>query len=612
MAESTRRKRHGEASGPPGLHAVEKPKDTKFAVKSLFGYLGVYKIPLAIMLGVSVVSMVFAVLGPEISSRATTELFNGIMSKISGTGGGIDFGRIAEILLTVFALYLISAILSLVSGLITAKIANTVTYKLRRDVDDKIHKLPFSYFDKTLQGDTLSVITNDIDTINTSLNQTLTQVITSITLIVGFLVMMFSISWQMTVIAMLTLPLSFGVIAGIFKGSQKHFKGQQKYLAEVNGIVEENYGAHTVVKAFRGEKQAIESFEKSNEKLYKSGWKANFFSSLMMPIMTTISNIGYVAVCILGGALAAKGRLDVGNIQAFIQYMRQFTNPIMQLSQVSNQLQSTLAASERVFNFLSETEELADSENAKVAEKIKGNVKFKNVKFGYLPEKTIIKDFSTNVKAGQKIAIVGPTGAGKTTIIKLLMRFYELDKGAISIDGTKLTEYTRSSIRTAFGMVLQDTWCFNGTVFDNIAYGRLDADRDEVIAAAKTAGAHHFIKQMPQGYDTILNEETSNLSEGQKQLLTIARAVLANPSILILDEATSSVDTRTERKLQAAMDNLMKGRTSFVIAHRLSTIREADMILYMGWNGLEEKGNHKELLALNGKYAELWNSQFAV
>ena len=612
MAENTSgRKRQNAGDGPPGLHAVEKPKNAAFALKSLFTYLGVYKIPLLIMLGISIVSTVFAVIGPRIAGDATTEIFKGLSRKIGGAGG-IDFGKIGGILLSVLVLYLISAVLSLASGLITAKIANTVTFNLRRDVVNKIHLLPFSYFDKTLQGDTLSVITNDIDTINTSLNQTLTEMIASITKIIGFLIMMFSISWQMTVIAMLTLPLSFGVIMIIFKVSQKHFNGQQKHLAGVNGIVEENYGAHTVVKAFRGEGRAIENFDKSNAKLYKSGWKANFFSSLMMPIMTTITNIGYVAVCVLGGALAVKGQLDVGNIQAFIQYMRQFSNPIMQLSQMSNQLQSTLAASERVFNFLAETEELADSENAVIAGKIKGNVKFENVKFGYVPENIIIKDFSTDVKAGQKIAIVGPTGAGKSTIIKLLMRFYELDEGSITIDGIKLTDYTRSSIRSAFGMVLQDTWCFNGTVYDNVAYGRLDASRDEVIAAAKTAGAHHFIKQMPQGYDTILNEETSNLSEGQKQLLTIARAVLANPSILILDEATSSVDTRTERKLQSAMDNLMKGRTSFVIAHRLSTIREADMILYMGWDGLEEKGNHKELLALGGKYATLWNSQFAV
>jgi ATP-binding cassette subfamily B multidrug efflux pump len=610
--------------GMHGMHSpAERPKDFRGTVKKLFNYLGNYKIAMAFVIAFALGSTIFSIIGPKMLGNATTELFNGIMGKITGTvAEGVNFEAIAVILLWLVGLYLLSALLQFMQGFIMTGISNKITYRLRRDIDEKIHKLPFSYYDKVTNGEVLSRITNDVDVINHSLNQSITQIITSAATLIGILVMMFSISWQMTLIAIATLPVSFIVVGMIIKKSQKYFVNQQKYLGEVNGLVEENYSCHNIVKAFNGEEKSLKQFKDSNNALYNSVWKANFLSSLMMPIMSIIGNIGYVVVCVIGGYFAVQGKVTVGNIQAFIQYMRQFTQPILQLSQISNVLQQMVAAAERIFGFLDETEEIPEVENAlsvcqngekasKTNVLITGNVSFEDVSFGYVTEKTVINNFHANVKPGQKIAIVGPTGAGKTTIVKLLMRFYDVNSGKISLDGYDIRHFKRDELRSVFGMVLQDTWLYNGTIADNIRYGKLSATDEEVKAAAKVAQADHFITTLPDGYNMVLNEEASNVSQGQKQLLTIARAVLANPKILILDEATSSVDTRTEILIQKAMDNLMKGRTSFIIAHRLSTIRNADLILVMDNGDIIEQGKHEELLAQNGFYANLYNSQFA-
>lgn len=613
----------GRRHGPPGMQGpVEKPEDFKGTFKKLLEYLGGYKFTITLVMLFATGSTVFAILGPKILGLATTELFNGIMSMIAGTSEGIDFGAIAAILLWLVGLYLVSAVFQFIQGYLMTGVSNKIAYRLRRDIDEKIHRLPFSYYDRVTVGEVLSRITNDVDAINHSLSQSITQIITSAASMVGILVMMLTISWKMTLIALATLPVSLIVVALIVRKSQKHFVNQQKFLGVVNSLVEENYSCHIVVKAFNGEQKALEEFEVSNDTLYNSAWRANFLSGLMMPIMGIIGNIGYVVVCVAGGSLAVRGVMTVGNIQAFIQYMRQFTQPILQLSQISNVLQQTMAAAERIFGFLDEAEEPPEMENAfRICRDhemesnncipVTGNISFDDVSFGYAPDKTVIRDFSAEVKPGEKIAIVGPTGAGKTTIVKLLMRFYDLESGAIKLDGHNILHFDRDELRSAFGMVLQDTWLFHGTIADNIRYGRLDATDAEVKRAALAAQADQFIRTLPGGYNMILNEEASNVSQGQKQLLTIARAILADPKILILDEATSSVDTRTEILIQKAMDNLMKGRTSFIIAHRLSTIRNADLILVMDKGEVVEQGSHSELLAQKGFYANLYQSQFA-
>ena len=541
--------------------------------------------------------------------KATTELYTGLVSKING-GSGIDFGKIAAILLWVLGLYMVSALFSFIQGLIMTGISNNVTYNLRKDISAKINRIPMKYFESRTHGEILSRITNDVDTLQASINQSFTQLITSVTMLVGVFIMMLSINVYMTLAAVLILPVSMLIIGKVMKHSQKYFQAQQRYLGEVNGQVEEIYSGHNVVKAFNKEEEVIRTFEETNEKLYTSGWRSQFFSGMMMPIMQFVGNLGYVMVALLGGFMVIKGKVMVGDIQAFFQYIRNFTQPIQQIAQVTNMLQSSAAAAERVFEFLDEEEEDQIVENPVDISHIEGNVEAKHVAFGYNPDHLIIHDFNGVVKAGQKVAIVGPTGAGKTTMIKLLMRFYDVNSGEILIDGHNLKDFNRPQLRELFGMVLQETWLFHGTIMENIRYGRLDATDEEVIAAAKAAHAHHFIMSQPGGYQMELNEETSNISQGQKQLLTIARAILADNKILILDEATSSVDTRTEERIQAAMDNLMKGRTSFVIAHRLSTIRDADLILVMKDGDIIEQGTHESLLAAQGFYANLYNSQF--
>ena len=597
-----------------GMMPGEKPKDFKKALRQLLHYLGSYKAAIVVVMVFAIASTVFAIAGPKILGNATTELFEGIMAQIAGTGDGPDFSVIGSILLMVLGLYTVSAVFQFLQGFIMANISNKVSYRLRRDIDAKIIRLPFSYYDKVATGDVMSRITNDVDVINQSLSQSITQIISSVATLIGVLVMMFSISWLLTIVAILTLPLSLGIISIIVKKSQKHFTNQQKYLGKVNGLVEENYGAHTVVKAFNGEKNSLESFEESNTILYNASWRANFLSGLMMPMMNIIGNIGYVVICILGAYLAINKTIAVGDIQAFIQYMRTFQQPIMQVAQISNILQQTMAAAERVFTFLDETEEAAEvtDEDATDPAIVDGSVVFENVRFGYTEDTTVINSFSARVNPGQKIAIVGPTGAGKTTIVKLLMRFYDVDDGAILVGGHDIRSFKRDELRGLFGMVLQDTWLYSASIADNIRYSRLDASDDEVRAAARVAQADHFITTQPEGYSMVINEEASNISQGQKQLLTIARAVLLDPKILILDEATSSVDTRTELLIQAAMDNLMHGRTSFIIAHRLSTIKNADLILVMDKGDVVEQGSHTELLAADGFYAMLYNSQFDV
>ena len=593
--------------GPP--IAMEKAKDFKGTVKKLWRYLSKYKIALIIVILFTIASTVFSVVGPKILGNATTELFNGVISKYTG-GVGINFTKIGKILLFLLALYICSAIFSYIQGIIMTNISQKLAYRLRKEVSKKINKLPMKFYDNKTHGEILSVITNDIDTLSQNLNIEATQVISSVATIIGILIMMFSIDWIMTLVALLTLPLSIVIIAFIMKKSQGYFKSQQDYLADVNGEVEEMFSNQNVIRVFNAENKMISKFEYDNNKLADVAWKSNFVSGLMHPIMNFVGNLGYVVIAILGSYFAIIGRITVGNIQSFIQYTKNFTNPIAQIAQISNMLQSMIAASERVFEFLDEEEEKEKNKKFIPTNKIEGSVEFKNVKFGYNQDKIIINDFSAKVKPGQKIAIVGPTGAGKTTIVKLLMRFYDLNSGEILVDGHNINDYKKEDIRGLFGMVLQDTWLFNGTIMENIRYGRLEATDDEVIEACKMAHVHHFIQTLPDGYNMILNEETTNISGGQKQLLTIARAILADPKILILDEATSSVDTRTEILIQKAMDKLMEGRTSFIIAHRLSTIKNADLILVMDSGDIIEQGTHEELLKKNGFYAKLYNSQF--
>lgn len=593
----------------PGFGAVEKAKDFKGTLKRLIKSMNKYKIQLIIIFILSIASTVFGIVGPKILGDATTELFNGLVNKLTG-GSGIDFNKIASILEFLLGLYIISAILSYIQGLIMTNISQKYTYELRKKVSKKINLLPISYFDKKSHGDVLSIITNDIDTLSQSLNQSATQLITSITTIIGILVMMLSINVLMTIIALLILPIASFITIMVVKYSQKYFKSQQEYLGSVNGKIEEMFSGQNIIKAFNAEDKMLDKFEKDNDMLCKSAWKSQFFSGVMQPIMNFVSNLGYVGMAIFGGILTIQGKITIGNIQSFISYSKRFTQPIVQLAQVSNMLQSMIAASERVFEFLDEKEEKTKVENPISINNIEGNVEFKHVCFGYDSNQIIIKDFNTEVKEGQKIAIVGPTGAGKTTLVKLLMRFYNINSGEILVDGYNIEEFNRSDLRHIFGMVLQDTWLFSGTIMENLRYGKLDATDDQVIEAAKAAHVHHFIQTLPDCYDMQLNEETDNISQGQKQLLTIARAILADPKILILDEATSSVDTRTEILIQKAMDELMKGRTSFVIAHRLSTIKNADLILVINNGDIVEQGNHEELLAKNGFYADLYNSQF--
>lgn len=593
--------------GPP--IAMEKAKDFKGTIKKLWGYLSKYKIALIIVVLFTIASTIFSVVGPKILGNATTELFNGVISKYTG-GAGINFTKIGKILLFLLALYICSAIFSYIQGIIMTNISQKLAYRLRKEVSKKINKLPMKFYDNKTHGEILSVITNDIDTLSQNLNIEATQVISSVATIVGILIMMFSIDWIMTLVALLTLPLSIVIIAFIMKKSQGYFKSQQDYLADVNGEVEEMFSNQSVIRVFNAENKMISKFEYDNNKLADVAWKSNFASGLMHPIMNFVGNLGYVVIAILGSYFAIIGRITVGNIQSFIQYTKNFTNPIAQIAQISNMLQSMVAASERVFEFLDEEEEKEKNKEFIPTNKIEGSVEFKNVKFGYNQDKIIINDFSAKVKPGQKIAIVGPTGAGKTTIVKLLMRFYDLNSGEILVDGHNINDYRKEDIRGLFGMVLQDTWLFNGTIMENIRYGRLEATDDEVIEACKMAHVHHFIQTLPDGYNMMLNEETTNISGGQKQLLTIARAILADPKILILDEATSSVDTRTEILIQKAMDKLMEGRTSFIIAHRLSTIKNADLILVMDSGDIVEQGTHEELLKKNGFYAKLYNSQF--
>ena len=599
----------GYGHGHGGMMAGEKAKDFKGTMKNLMGYIKEFRLAIFFVIVFAVGSTIFNIVGPKILGKATTEIFNGLVSKVSG-GSGIDFSKIGQILLFLMGIYLVSALFSLIQGYIMTGVTQKLSYKMRKEISEKIQRMPMNYFDTTTHGEVLSRVTNDVDTLSQSLNQSATQLITSVTMLIGVLVMMLSISPLMTVVALLILPVSMILVSMIVKHSQKYFRDQQEYLGHVNGQVEEVYSGHTIVKAFNKEKEVTEEFARNNDILYESAWKSQFFSGMMMPIMQFVGNLGYVAVSILGGYLAIKKTIEVGDIQSFIQYVRNFTQPIQQVAQVANMLQSTAAASERVFEFLNEAEEDQTVEHPVSVEGLKGNVTFDHVHFGYQPNKIIINDFSAEVKEGQKIAIVGPTGAGKTTMIKLLMRFYDVNSGAILVDGHNLKDFNRSELRQMFGMVLQDTWLFHGSIKENIRYGRLDATDEEVEEAAKAAYAHRFIQTLPGGYDMELNEEATNVSQGQKQLLTIARAILADPKILILDEATSSVDTRTEERIQKAMDNLMKGRTSFVIAHRLSTIRDADLILVMKDGDIVEQGNHEELLKQGGFYAELYNSQF--
>lgn len=600
---------HG-GMGPKGSHMPgEKAKDLKGTIKKLGKYLSVYKVALVFVVIFAIGSTIFNIAGPKILGQATTELFEGLVGKVSGQGG-IDFEKIGQILLMLLGLYLCSALFSFIQGYLMTGISQKLTYRMRKEISEKIDRLPMEYFDKMTHGEILSRITNDVDTLSQSLNQSATQLITSVTMIIGVLIMMLSISPLMTVVAILILPVAMGLISVIVKHSQRYFRDQQEYLGHVNSQVEEVYGGHNIVKAFNKEEDVIRAFERDNDVLYRSAWKSQFLSGMMMPVMQFVSNLGYAGVVILGGYLAVKETIEVGDIQSFIQYVRNFTSPIQQVAQVANLLQSTAAAAERVFEFLEEEEEVPCAEHPVSTEGLEGRVEFDHVKFGYHKDHMIIHDFSAKAEPGQKIAIVGPTGAGKTTMIKLLMRFYDVCGGAIKVDGHDIREFDRGELRKMFGMVLQDTWLFKGSIEDNIRYGKLDATHEEVVEAAKAAYVHRFVQTLPGGYGMELNEEASNVSQGQKQLLTIARAILADPKILILDEATSSVDTRTEVRIQKAMDRLMEGRTSFIIAHRLSTIRDADLILVMKDGDIIEQGKHEELLERNGFYAELYNSQF--
>lgn len=606
--------RHGMAA--PG----EKAKDFKGSIKKLCSYLGKYKFRIFFVMLFAVASTIFMILGPKVLGNVTTELFQGIMRTISGSSEGIDFAYIGRILLFLLGLYLVSAGFSYLQGFIMTDVSMKVTYNLRNEIIQKINRMPLGYFDTTSHGEVLSRVTNDVDTLSQSLNQSITQLITSATSIIGIFIMMLSISWQLTLVAVCVIPVSLIFVITIVKHSQKYFMQQQEYLGHVNGHIEEMYGGHIVMKAFSGEERSVEAFGVYNDKLYTSAWKSQFLSGLMMPVMNFVSNLGYVVICLLGSIMATGGAMTLGNIQAFTQYVRQFTQPITQVANISNMLQQTAAAAERVFEFLSEEEEPVDQAIVSINKTdvpdtdtcfhVQGSVQFAHVHFGYRLDKIIINDFSAQIKAGQKVAIVGPTGAGKTTMVKLLMRFYDVNEGAILIDGNDIRSFARNDLRDLFGMVLQDTWLYNGSILENIRYGREDATDEEVYAAAKAAQVDHFVRTLPGGYSMELNEEASNVSQGQKQLLTIARAILSDPKILILDEATSSVDTRTEVLIQKAMDNLMKGRTSFIIAHRLSTIRDADLILCMKDGDIVEQGTHDSLMAMGGFYANLYNSQF--
>jgi ATP-binding cassette subfamily B protein len=593
-----------------GIMSGEKATDFKGTMAKLIEYLGSYKSSIVIVMIFAVGSTIFTIAGPKILGEATTKLFEGVLDQIAGTGAGIDFDFIGRMILITLALYLASAVFSFIQGWIMSRVSMDITYRFRKDIAEKINRMPFKYFDNTTQGEVLSRITNDVDTVNQTLNQSLSQIVTSVVTVIGVLIMMLSISWQMTLVALLVIPLSMVVVVLIVRQSQKYFKQQQDYLGHVNGHVEEMFGAHVVVKAFNGEARSIEQFDGLNDTLYSSAWKSQFLSGLMMPIMNFVGNIGYVAIAILGGYLAAQNAITVGDIQAFIQYVRSFTQPISQIANISNVLQQTAAAAERVFEFLAEEEEIPDVEDPVQLDQVEGQVVFQNVQFGYTPDKIVINDFSADIKPGQKIALVGPTGAGKTTMVKLLMRFYDVNSGAILVDGHNIKDFKRDDLRDHFGMVLQDTWLYNATIMGNIRYGQLGASDEDVIAAAKSAHVDHFVRTLPEGYNLVLNEEATNISQGQKQLLTIARAIVSKPRMLILDEATSSVDTRTEVLIQQAMDNLMRNRTSFIIAHRLSTIRNADWILVMDEGDIVEQGVHQELLERDGFYAEIYYSQF--
>ena len=613
MSNNVRNKRHGGFGGPMGGMQVGggKAKDFKGTVSKLLKYLKPYRISIITVLIFAIGSAAFSIIGPKILGKATTKLFEGLVSKVSGeVGAAIDFTYIGNIIALLLVLYVISAVFSFIQGFIMSGVAQKVSYNLRKEIAEKINRMPLKYFDKMTHGEVLSRVTNDVDTVSNTLNQSLSQMLTSITTLIGVLIMMLSISVTMTIAAIVIIPISGILIALVVKKSQKYFKEQQNFLGHVNGHVEEVYSGHNIMKAFNGEDAAVEEFNKLNDTLYNSAWKSQFLSGMMMPIMTFIGNLGYVMVSILGGYLAVKKTIEVGDILSFVQYIRSFTQPIAQTAQIANVLQSTAAAAERVFEFLEEEEEIEDIKNPVSINDIEGEVTFKDVHFGYNEDKIIINDFSSKIKPGQRVAIVGPTGAGKTTIVKLLMRFYELNSGEILLDNHNINDFKRSDLRKVFGMVLQDTWLFSGSIMENIRYGNLNATDEEVIEASKAAHVHHFVKTLPDGYNMELNEDASNVSQGQKQLLTIARAILADPKILILDEATSSVDTRTEVLIQKAMDNLMKNRTSFIIAHRLSTIKDADLILVMKDGDIVEQGTHNELLSKKGFYASLYNSQF--
>ena len=610
MSNKKGMKRPGGMGGGHMKMGQEKAKDFKGTMKKLISYLSPYKLAILLVIVFAIGSSVFNIVGPKILGNATTKIFEGLVSKVSNSGGGIDFDAIFRTLTILASLYIISSIFSFIQTFITSDISQKVSYNLRKSISEKINKLPLNYYDKKTNGEVLSRVTNDIDAISQNLNQILSQMITSATTLIGVLIMMLSISVTMTLVSLIVIPLSLVMIMLVVKKSQKHFRAQQEYLGHTNGHIEEMYSGHNIMKAFNGEEKAIEAFDKLSDTLYNSAWKSQFLSGMMMPIMTFIGNLGYVIVAIMGGFLAIRNKIQVGDILAFIQYVRSFMQPIAQTAQIANVMQQTAAAAERVFEFLEEEEVVEDVKNPISTEGIEGAVEFDHVRFGYNEDKIIINDFSINIKPGQKVAIVGPTGAGKTTIVKLLMRFYELNGGKILIDGHDYRDFTRNDLRKIFGMVLQDTWLFNGSIMENIRYGRLDASDEEVIEAAKLAHAHHFIKTLADGYNMEINEEADNISQGQKQLLTIARAILSDPKILILDEATSSVDTRTEVLIQKAMENLMEGRTSFIIAHRLSTIKNADVILVMKDGDIVEQGTHEELLKSKGFYSELYNSQF--
>lgn len=610
MSNKKGMKRPGGMGGGHMKMGQEKAKDFKGTMKKLISYLSPYKLAILLVIVFAIGSSVFNIVGPKILGNATTKIFEGLVSKVSNSGGGIDFDAIFRTLTILASLYIISSIFSFIQTFITSDISQKVSYNLRKSISEKINKLPLNYYDKKTNGEVLSRVTNDIDAISQNLNQILSQMITSATTLIGVLIMMLSISVTMTLVSLIVIPLSLVMIMLVVKKSQKHFRAQQEYLGHTNGHIEEMYSGHNIMKAFNGEEKAIEEFDKLSDTLYNSAWKSQFLSGMMMPIMTFIGNLGYVIVAIMGGFLAIRNKIQVGDILAFIQYVRSFMQPIAQTAQIANVMQQTAAAAERVFEFLEEEEVVEDVKDPISIEGIEGAVEFEHVRFGYNEDKIIINDFSINIKPGQKVAIVGPTGAGKTTIVKLLMRFYELNGGKILIDGHDYRDFTRNDLRKIFGMVLQDTWLFNGSIMENIRYGRLDASDEEVIEAAKLAHAHHFIKTLADGYNMEINEEADNISQGQKQLLTIARAILSDPKILILDEATSSVDTRTEVLIQQAMENLMEGRTSFIIAHRLSTIKNADVILVMKDGDIVEQGTHEELLKSKGFYSELYNSQF--